>query len=502
MSIDLNPELYTSLALDLERQPLDGFPDHFFILDCETTGGRPTRDRMTELAWIEIRDGKIVGHHNQLFDPDIPIPPWIQKLTGISNRLVETAPHFAQCAEELYEQLNQQVIMAHNARFDYGFLKNEFRRCGYTFTAKTYCSVKLSRKLYPDQKRHGLDKIIHRIGIELQARHRAMTDVLAVLAFLKSCSADHQSDYLSEVSSAFLKRPSMPSHLDNQEVAKLPNSPGVYYFFDKDDHLLYIGKSVDLKTRVMSHFVQDHQSATDAKLSRNIHHIDYQTTHSDFGAQLLEAQEIKRLSPSYNQRLRRNSGLYQIVLQQDDNGFYQPNIVPVKENDEPLESYGLYKSRRQAKTFLRKIAQEQSLCLQLLGLEAVSANACFAFQLNQCKGACCGFEAAEDYNERLFSGLLTKKRVDWPWDGPILVNELSEHDQSDVVTHLVYQWCYYGRVEESESVRDRLEQPNPDFDLDIYHILVRFLFNKQGRVDKSLAITALNDASLNTENVA
>lgn len=502
MSIDLNPELYTSLALDLELQPLHGFPNHFFIVDCETTGGRPTRDRMTELAWIEIREGKIVGHFNQLFDPDIPIPPWIQKLTGISNRLVETAPHFSQCAESLYEQLNQRVIMAHNARFDYGFLKNEFKRCGFTFTAKTYCSVKLSRKLYPEQKRHGLDKIINRIGIQLQARHRAMSDVLAVLAFLKNCTEDHQSEYLSEISATFLKRPSLPSHLDVEEVAKLPNSAGIYYFYDKDDHLLYVGKSVDIKTRVMSHFVQDHQSATDAKLSRNIHHIDYQTTQSDFGAQLLEAQEIKRLSPVYNQRLRRNSGLYQIVVNQDQHGFYLPSIIPVKENNEPLESYGLYKSRRQAKTFLRKIAQEQSLCLQLLGLEAVTTNACFAFQLNQCKGACCDMEAAEEYNERLFSGLLAKKQIDWPWDGPVLVNEFSNTSDSDVVTHLVYQWCYYGIVSNHESIRDKLEQCNHDFDLDIYHILVRFLFNDKGQTNRQLTISVLADEMIGEEIVA
>ncbi len=480
MSIDLNPELYTRLALDLEREPLCGFPEHFFILDCETTGGRPTRDRMTELAWIEVKDGKVVGHHNQLFDPDIPIPPWIQKLTGISNRLVESQPHFSQCAEALFERLNKQVIMAHNARFDYGFLKNEFRRCGYTFTAKTFCSVKLSRKLYPQHKRHGLDMLIKRCGISLQARHRAMTDVLAVLAFLKSCEGDHTTDKLQEVSAAFLKRPSLPSHLESAEVAKLPNAPGVYYFYDKDDHLLYIGKSVDLKTRVMSHFVQDHQTATDAKLSRNIHHIDFQTTPTDFGAQLLEAQEIKRLSPTYNQRLRRNSGLYQIVLHQNAPGFYIPTITPVKDNAEAMESYGLYKSRRQAKGFLRKIAQEHSLCLQLLGLEPQSSNACFAFQLNQCKGACCDLERAEDYNERLFLGLLTKKRIDWPWDSPIIVRE-STTDGSPEQVHLIYQWCYYGLVDDIESLYDNLEQANPEFDMDIYHILLRFLFNKQGK---------------------
>lgn len=502
MSVDLNPELFTQLALDLEQQPLKGFPEHFFILDCETTGGRPVRDRMTELAWIEIKEGKIVGHHDQLFDPDIPIPPWIQKLTGISNRMVEVQPHFKQCADELYERLNQQVIMAHNARFDYGFLKNEFRRCGKSFTAKTFCSVKLSRKLYPEQKRHGLDHIINRCAIKLQSRHRAMTDVLAVLAFLRQACRDFPEQELHQISQAFLKRPSLPSHLDEAEVNQLPHEPGVYYFYDDKDNLLYVGKSVDIRTRVMSHFVQDHASATDAKLSRQIHHIDYRLTATDFGAQLLEAQEIKRLNPSYNQRLRRNSGLYQLQLHTDQNDFLKPTICAVKEIDNGLDSYGLYRSRRQAKQFLRKIAREHSLCLQNLGLESQSENACFAFQLNQCKGACCELEKAEDYNARLLSALEIKKRLDWPWTGPILVKETSESIETQCKTHLLYQWCYYGLVDSEDAMHDYLQQPLPEFDLDIYHILVRFLFNKSKTRSKLFTIQPLEKITANEQSVA
>ena len=502
MSVDLNPELFTSLALDLEQTPLKGLPEHFFILDCETTGGRPVRDRMTELAWIEIKDGKIVGHHNQLFDPDIPIPPWIQKLTGISNRMVEVQPHFTQCADSLYETLNQQVIMAHNARFDYGFLKNEFRRCGKTFTAKTFCSVKLSRRLYPEQKRHGLDHIIKRCAIKLQSRHRAMTDVLAVLAFLRQANCDFAEQELLQISHAFLKRPSLPSHLDEGQVNQLPHDPGVYYFYDAEDHLLYVGKSVDIRTRVMSHFVQDHSSSTDAKLSRQIHHIDYRETATDFGAQLLEAQEIKRLNPSYNQRLRRNSGLYQLELHEDEAGFLKPSICAVKEITNGMESYGLYKSKRQAKTFLRKIAREHSLCLQNLGLEAASNNACFAFQLNQCKGACCELESAEAYNTRLLGALEVKKRVDWPWPGPILVKEVNDRIEEQDKTHLIHQWCYYGLVESEESVMEYLQQPLPEFDIDIYHILVRFLFNKSKTRSKLFTIQSLDNLVADHQSVA
>ena len=180
----------------------------------------------------------------------------------------------------------------------------------------------------------------------------------------------------------------------------------------------------------------------------------------------------------------------------------KPTICAVKEIDNGMDSYGLYRSRRQAKQFLRKIAREHSLCLQNLGLETQSENACFAFQLNQCKGACCELEKADDYNARLLAALEIKKRLDWPWTGPILVKEASESIERQYKTHLVYQWCYYGLVDSEDAMHDYLQQPLPEFDLDIYHILVRFLFNKSKTRSKLFSIQPLEKITTSKQSVA
>ena len=477
MSVDLNPTLFTNLALQLQSKPLTGFPERFYILDCETTGGRATYDRMTELAWIKIEHGKITEHWHSLFDPEVAIPPWIVEITGINSKMIASAPRFAEKADEIAEALMGEVVVAHNARFDYGFLKNEFKRLNKTFTAKTLCSVKLSRSLYPELKGHGLDKIIERCKITLESRHRAMSDVLAVLAFFAKVSEQQSEDLLQDKIKQILKKPSLPSHLDVAEIDKLPDLPGVYYFYGKDDQLLYVGKSVEIKTRVKSHFIQDHQSGTDAKLSRTLAHIDYQRTPSDFGAQLLESMEIKKLSPVYNQRLRRVSQLYQLQLKENAAGYLTVKIKPAQGETMNPDNYGLYRSQFQAKSALKKIATEHALCQKLLGLEATSKGPCFGYQLHQCQGACCGKEDSKEYNNRLLESLEAKKQIDWPWDGPILIKEIDTHEPESSVTHLIDQWHYLGQCNIDDTL-DLQKYPTDDsFDLDIYHILVRFLFN-------------------------
>ena len=146
------------------------------FLDLETTGATATRDRITEVGLIEVDNGRFIREWSSLVNPGMSIPSGIQALTGISNDMVALAPRFEEIARELYEVIDGRVLIAHNARFDYGFLKNEFRRLGKTFTAPVLCTVKLSRKLFPQHPRHNLDSLMNRHGIHCDARHRALGD--------------------------------------------------------------------------------------------------------------------------------------------------------------------------------------------------------------------------------------------------------------------------------------------------------------------------------------
>ena len=146
------------------------------FLDLETTGATATRDRITEVGLIEVDDGYFVREWSTLVNPGIPIPPLIQSLTGINDAMVAKAPYFEDIARELYEAIDGRMLIAHNARFDYGFLEHEFKRLDQDFSAPVLCTVRLSRKLFPQHARHNLDTLISRHDIECDARHRALGD--------------------------------------------------------------------------------------------------------------------------------------------------------------------------------------------------------------------------------------------------------------------------------------------------------------------------------------
>jgi DNA polymerase-3 subunit epsilon len=153
-----------------------GFPEKMVLLDLETTGGKATHHRIIEIGLVVIEQGEVVERWQSFIDPETMLPPFIQKLTGIAPSNLRGAPLFSQVADKLLTYLDGRTLVAHNARFDYSFLKNEFERIGVSYNAKPLCSVKFSRSLYPQFKRHGLDQIIQRFQLPIENRHRAMDD--------------------------------------------------------------------------------------------------------------------------------------------------------------------------------------------------------------------------------------------------------------------------------------------------------------------------------------
>ena len=158
-------------------------PRRLAIVDVETTGAHPVHDRLTEIAIVRVDHGAVVERWESLVNPGVPIPPMIQQLVGITDAMVAEAPAFGALADRVEALLEGCVFVAHNARFDYGFIKNAFGRLGRAFEAPVLCTVKLSRALYPEHHRHGLDAIMARHGLSCVARHRAMGDAEVLLQF-------------------------------------------------------------------------------------------------------------------------------------------------------------------------------------------------------------------------------------------------------------------------------------------------------------------------------
>jgi DNA polymerase-3 subunit epsilon len=146
------------------------------FVDIETTGGSTQTSRITEIGLLRVENGQVVRAFSQLINPEVPIPRFITRLTGISDRMVANAPTFEEVSDELESLLEGAVFVAHVVQFDYGFIKAEYARLGRRFNTDRLCSVQLDRLLHPEQPRHGLDHVIKRLGVFVAERHRAFDD--------------------------------------------------------------------------------------------------------------------------------------------------------------------------------------------------------------------------------------------------------------------------------------------------------------------------------------
>lgn len=492
----------------------DGFPEKMVLLDCETTGGRAKYHRVIEIGLLVIEKGQLVESWQSFINPETIIPRHIQKLTGISPKMVENAPKFGEISEILHEKLKGRTLVAHNARFDYSFLKSEFERAGITYSTKPLCSVKISRNLYPQFKRHGLSEIIRRFDLNIENRHRALDDAQMIYGFFIRTSAIYSAQEISACCKQLLKRASLPPLLDPDEISKIPNTSGVYYFYSQQGELLYVGKSVNLRTRVLSHFSSDYKNSKEFQMSQKTAHVTFETTPGDFGAQIRESHQIKSLAPLYNRRLRKTRKLYQYRSVADPNGYLRLETEAVSSSAPSDQQFGLFRSPRQAGIQLEKLADQYFLCHQLIGLEKPKRQntPCFRSQLKKCLGACYGAESADTYNERLHSAIARYQIQAWPFETAIMIEERSSEDQEQVAFHIIDNWRYITQLDIAEDIYDlgyeaisstsaailksnKTLIADDKFDLDIYFILVRFLINEDNKKLSNLKIWPLKPIS-------
>jgi DNA polymerase-3 subunit epsilon len=451
------------------------------FLDLETTGATATRDRITEVGLVEIDNGRFIREWSTLVNPGISIPPAIQALTGISNDMVALAPRFEDIARELHEAIDGRVLVAHNARFDYGFLKNEFRRLGKTFTAPVLCTVKLSRKLFPQHPRHNLDTLMARHNIHCDARHRALGDARVLWQLAQQWRQEPGEAAVLAATEKLLKTTTVPAGLTDNAFDHIPEGPGVYLFYGDKDVPLYVGKSIHLRTRVMAHFSGDHRVSKDMRIAAEVKRIDWIETAGELGALIEEARLVKKLSPVHNRQLRRASELCAWHWPADRHD-QAPALVSARDlaGGGFRDLYGLFRSRRTAIEALREIALEHALCHVLLGLEK-RAGPCFAYQIKRCRGACAGQETPREHAARLATALAGLRVRAWPFPGRIGIRETSGNgERCDL--HVLDQWCHLGTVRSEEELRELQDGAlRPLFDLDTYKILTRYLLGGKNR---------------------
>ncbi|MDO8787429.1 MAG: exonuclease domain-containing protein [Sulfuritalea sp.] len=443
------------------------FPALVFV-DLETTGATATADRITEIGIVEV-DEEGVREWSCLVNPGTPISGFIERLTGISNAMVADAPPFEEVAAEVKARLEGRLFIAHNARFDYGFLKNEFKRAGHDFRATVLCTVKLSRKLFPQHVRHNLDSLIARHGLTVSSRHRALGDARLIHQFWGRLQAEVEPELLAQTVKALTARPSLPTNLDAGVVDDLPEGAGVYLFYGENDLPLYIGKSKELKKRVLAHFAADHVAAREMDLAQQVRRIECIETGGEIGALLKEAALIKQLQPIHNRHLRRNEEVCFWQLVEARSGEWRPQLVLASDLDYRQQEhlYGPFKTARDARKSLTELAKEHGLCHALLELEKVKpGKPCFAHQLQQCRGACVGREPVSFHSARLMAALGRQRLEPWPFAGPAWIREGDE-------VHLIDHWRHLGTVRSEADLHALLDTQPPVFDRDSYRILVK-----------------------------
>lgn len=464
------------------RMPIESLRGATYaFVDVETTGSTATYGQIIEIAIIRVEDGSITDAYQTLLRPDRGLSPFITDITGITDAILTDAPSFADVAPRIKEMLDGAVFVAHNARFDYAFVKSEFRRLGISWNARTLCTVKLSRRLYAHERHHNLDALIERHGLPMENRHRAHDDAMAMIDFIRAAEAELTPVPLSSAIASALGSHTLPPGLDERMVADLPHAPGVYFFYGEDDTLLYVGKSIDIKARVRSHFSGDHATAKERILTSQTVRIEHEETSGELSALLRENALIKERMPLYNRKLRKASKL--AVIESGVNGSgYQTAVSGYHDDLDETELgsvLGVFRTNSQAKAALRSAQDASMLCAKLLGLET-GPGPCFAYQLGRCRGACVGKEAPAAYNARFSEAFASRRLRAWPFDGAVLMPE--DPGAEEGLAYVIDQWRIQKAVRySSEGFIETDAGDDAPFDYDSYRILAAHLLRPEVR---------------------
>lgn len=444
------------------------------IVDLETTGGSAAYHRVIEIGIIRIEPDGATSTFHTLINPERPVSPFITEITGIQREWLERAPTFDSIASEVLKFCEHSIFVAHNARFDYSFLKQEFRKLRMPFQMKTLCSVKLSRKLYPEYRKHDLSSLIERFGIPIANRHRALDDAKAVQLFLEQVIEQKGADALYQCMNLLTQNRLIQSSVPLEELEAITEGHGVYIFYGENNEILYVGKSVNLRERVLSHFYSDLSSAKELNLTQKIHRIETIPTPGELSSLLLESRLVKELMPIFNQKLRRKKVFLVARQSETSDGYHQAHLASVSDIPEHEASsiLGTYRSQRQAKKLFAELAQQHQLCPKLLSLES-GQGACFSYHLKACKGACRGEEKPQVYNLRFALAFSASRLRRWPYKGPILIDERNDEENRGQ-GFVVHDWRVLAHLR-YESDDMQVNYVNQPFDWDSYSILTKKL---------------------------
>lgn len=424
----------------------------YAIIDVETTGGRASRDRVTEVGIVVFDGEKVIDTYQTLVNPQTRIPAGIIELTGITMEMVAEAPLFHEVARKIVEITENRIFVAHNSRFDYDFIREEFRRLGYTYMRKQLCTVRLTRKTFPGLRSYSLSNLTKHFGIKLENHHRAFADAMATTELLKMSliGPDSQTE-IKRLVNLGISETKLPKNLKMAVLDGLPEQCGVYYFHDTTGRVIYVGKSKNIRSRATQHF--NDRTAKGKLIASQVADITFELTGSELVALLHESEEIKRLQPPINRSARHTKFAYAIISKVNEAGYrcfdIVKNTAQVRKEEDVISEFPTLSRAKGRLGFVRKR-------LELCGMYTKLSNgkgACFYYHLKQCRGACTCQEPPAEYNERAETARLHLRNV-FDYDF-LLFDRGRTHDEESVV--LVQDGKYQGFTYVSKEEGHNLE---------------------------------------------
>ena len=366
----------------------------YAIIDIETTGGQYNAEGITEIAIYKFDGHEVIDQFISLVNPEIPIQPFVVKLTGINNAMLRSAPKFYEVAKRIIEITQDCIMVAHNASFDYRILKTEFKRLGYDFDKNTLCTVELSKKLIPDLPSYSLGKLVRSLGIPMTDRHRASGDAMATVKLFKMLLAkDSEKIIIKSLVKSEISKGMTPKLLDI--IESVPAKTGIYYMHNEKGDIIYIGKSKNIKKRVNQHFTGTNPKSK--KIQNEIFAVTYEETGSELVALLKESEEIKINKPIYNRAQRKSIFQWALYVEKNEEGYLSLKLNKADGRKKEITSFS---SLAEGKTALFRITEKYDLCQKINSLYETKSS-CFQYEIKQCLGACINKELAVNYNLRV-----------------------------------------------------------------------------------------------------
>lgn len=424
----------------------------YAVVDIETTGSYAAANGITEIS-IQVFDGeKVVEKFETLINPGQPIPRYIQAFTGITNEMVQTAPAFEEVAEPIYQILHDKIFVAHNVNFDYSFVKSHLAASGYEFNTKKLCTVRMSRKIFPGFSSYSLGNLCRSLDIIINNRHRAGGDAVATVQVLQKLFQNDKEQFIIHSLQRNSKEQVLPPNVPKKYFEQLPPTPGIYYFHNEKGKVIYVGKAINIKSRVNSHFSNNSDSRQKQNFLRHTYSISYQSCATELMASILESSEIKKLWPIFNYSQKRWEDVYGIFSYEDQNGYLRLAIEKNKKYITPVLTFHYLVDGH---AILRKLIQEYQLCPKLCYMQTDNED-CTGIKDNKCNGACEQKELSTQYNERVVEAIRSLEKQ----PSYIIIDKgLQEEEHSCV---LVWKGKLYGmgyvpkevQIQETESLKD------------------------------------------------